>query len=158
MAADVLGEAGVAVPQAEQEPSGECLVQGALRGGGRDRVAGVDVGHAGGHGHVPGGRQEDRGLRHGLPSRGLGEPQGAVAEVLDRGGGLTELGCGKVVEVPRPDPDASEAVGAGAHTSCPAMRVESRKAAIWHAPVRSSQVPNSIAAGWIFRVAGMSAR
>lgn len=54
VAADILGEAGVAVPQAEQEASGECLLKGALCGGGRHRVTRVDIGAAGCHYDPPG--------------------------------------------------------------------------------------------------------
>ncbi|SFJ34007.1 hypothetical protein SAMN05216275_10853 [Streptosporangium canum] len=82
----------------------------------------------------------------------------ASAEVVDRGRRLADIGHREGVEVPRPDPDASEAGRAGAHASCPAVRAESRNAEIWAAPVRSSQVRKSIAAGWIRRVAAMSAR
>ncbi len=105
---DPIDEMGVADTQAQQEPPGERLLQGALGVGHGDGVAGVDVGDAGGHLQCRRGRQQQGGGDERVAAHGLRDPQRREAEGLEVEGGLLGVGRRDAVERPRPDTDAAE--------------------------------------------------
>ena len=72
------------------------------------RQAVEDVGDAGGHDQALGGRQQHGGVGSGLAAHGLGDPQRAVAELLELGGDLAGPRRGLEVELAGPDAGASQ--------------------------------------------------
>ena len=96
----------VADPHAQDEPAGEGVAQEPCPVGHGHGVPGPDARDPGGHRHPLGGRQEHRGVRHGvLAPHALGEPQRGEPQLLDATSGLALLIGPKTVERERPQAD-----------------------------------------------------
>ena len=69
----------MAYAHAEDEPAGVGLAKRLLPGGHGDRVAGVDIGNAGGDDDFLCSSQEQAGVAERLAAERLAEPDGAIA-------------------------------------------------------------------------------
>jgi len=98
----------VADAEPEDEPPGECRLQGARGGVRRHGVAAVDARDAGGDDKPLAGRQVE--LRGGerLPAIRLTEPQGAPALGIERRDSVPDCSDVEGVQGSRPDPDPTE--------------------------------------------------
>jgi hypothetical protein len=117
VAAHALDQGSVADANAEQEPLRIRLGEGELTGHHGQGISDPDVRDPRGNGHPRGRGQQQPCITERFAAPGFPHPEGPVAKLFELRDSLPYQACRLIVELPGPDPDASDVHGDGPPTA-----------------------------------------